>query len=70
MFFHRARTLCDRLGTFRNCARYAGEGELHRGAERTLKSDLDQKRRLLGEEHSSTLFAMDAHATVLQKVGR
>ena len=49
---------------------WAGEGELHLGAEKGLKRAMEKAREELGAEHVETLRCMHTYAAFLRKVGR
>ncbi len=49
---------------------WAGEGELHLGAEKGLKRAMEKAQQELGAEHAETLRYMHTYAAFLQKVGR
>jgi tetratricopeptide (TPR) repeat protein len=49
---------------------FAGEGELHLGAEKGLKRAMEKAREELGAEHAETLRCMHTYAEFLRKVGR
>jgi hypothetical protein len=49
---------------------FAGEGELHVGAEQRLRHAMEKARRELGVEHAEMQRCMNTHAVLLAKVGR
>jgi tetratricopeptide (TPR) repeat protein len=49
---------------------FAGEGELHLGAEKGLKRAMEKAREEQGAKHAKTLRCMHTYAAFLQKVGR